>query len=113
MEYNYHNALRLGERCLKEKLSQNQEPFLPVLEEILGGKTLRTERLGPQEIPLDLVVGTYTKGRTEAFAANFMPIMEEGTEFEAKYRALLAAHEEEGIRDPITVFEYLHYYYVV
>ena len=113
MEYNYRNALRLGERCLKEYLSQKKEPFLPVLEEILDGEKTRTERLGLQEIPLDLVVGTYTRGRTEAFAANFMPIMEEGTEFEAKYRALLIAHEEEGIRDPITVFEYLHYYYVV
>ena len=113
MEYNYRNALRLGERCLKDYLSQRKEPFLPVLEEILDGRSTRTERLGLQEIPLDLIAGTYSRGRTEAFAANFMPIMEEGTEFEAKYRALLIAHEEEGIRDPIQVFEYLHYYYVV
>ena len=113
MEYNYRNALRLGERCLKEYLSQRREPFLPVLEEMLAGVTTRTDRLGLQEIPLEQVVGTYSRGRTEAFAANFMPIMEEGTEFEAKYRALLIAHEEEGIRDPITAFEYLHEYYVV
>ena len=113
MEYTYRNALRLGERCLKESLSRRKEPFLPVLEDMLEGVKTRTEKLGLQEIPLEQVVGTYTRGRTEAFAANFMPIMEEGTEFEAKYRALLIAHEEEGIRDPITCFEYLHYYYVV
>ena len=113
MEYNYRNALRLGERCLKDCLAQKKEPFLPVLEEMLEGTNPRSERLGIQEIPLDLIAGTYTRGRTEAFAANFMPIMEEGTEFEAKYRALITAHEEEGIRDPIIVFEYLHYYYVV
>ena len=113
MEYNYRNALRLGERCLKDHLAQKKEPFLPVLEEILEGVHTRSDQLGLQEIPLDLIIGTYTRGRTEAFAANFMPIMEEGTEFEFKYRALITAHEEEGIRDPIQVFEYLHYYYVV
>ena len=99
MLYNYHNALRLGERCLKDHLAQKKEPFLPVLEEILEGVHTRSNQLGLQEIPLDLIIGTYTRGRTEAFAANFMPIMEEGTEFESKYRALITAHEEEGIRD--------------
>ena len=113
MEYNYRNALRLGERCMRDKLSKGQYPFLPVLEELLGKETLASQPLGQQEIPIDLIAGTYFRGRTEAFAANFMPIMSEGTEFEEKYRALIEAHETEGIRDPIKVYEYLHHYYVM
>ena len=114
MEYTYQNAQRLAERCYKEKTARKEDPYLPVLEDITAGtSSLSEQALGLQEIPLERIVGTASDGRRQAFAANFMPLMEPSTEFAAKYQALIAAHLGEGIRDPVKVYEYLHRYYVV
>ena len=64
------------------------------------------------EVPLELLVGTKTAGRTAAFASNFMPLLEPDTEFATKWISLCQAHVEEGIRDPIRCFEYLGRFYV-
>ncbi len=64
------------------------------------------------QIPVWFIVGTKTGGRVSAFAANFMPVLDEGTEFADKWEALYRSHISEGIRDPIKVFEYLNRYYV-
>ena len=113
MDYTYQYAQRLGERCYKEKTSQKEDPYIPVLDDLTGGKSsLPEEPLGLQEIPLELIVGTASGGRRQAFSANFMPLMNETTEFATKYKTLITAHETEGIRDPVKVYEYLHRYYV-
>ncbi len=113
MEYTYQNAQRLGEHCYKEKTSRKEDPYIPVLDDLTGGRSsLSEEPLGLQEIPLELIVGTASGGRRQAFAANFMPLMDELTEFASKYKNLITAHETEGIRDPVKVYEYLHRYYV-
>ena len=65
------------------------------------------------EIPLFLVVGTKTKGRQGAFAPDFMPAMEPDSEFASKWEALLQSQYEEGIRDPILVYEYMRRFYVL
>lgn len=114
MEYSYSDARRLGERCYREKVLAGEYPYLQVLEEITRHSGVISEQhLGIQEIPIDLIAGTYAAGRHTAFAANFMPLMNDGTEFAAKYRALMQAHEKEGIHDPVKVYEYLHRYYAV
>ena len=52
-------------------------------------------------------------GRTYSFAANFMPILRENTEFAVKWANLSDAQINEGIRDPIVAYEYMNRYYVV
>ena len=69
--------------------------------------------MGLIQIPLDFVVGTSTMGRTYSFAANFMPILRENTEFAVKWANLSDAQINEGIRDPIVAYEYMNRYYVV
>lgn len=89
-------------------------PYLPVLDDILAHQDIQTEqKMGLIQIPLDHVVGTSTKGRTYAFAANFMPILELKTEFAYKWSNLADAQVEEGIRDPIIAYEFMNRYYVV
>ncbi len=114
MDTTYQNALRLGERCYNEQISKGEDPYLPVLEDLTAGSNGMSEQaLGLQEIPLDQIVGTYSEGRKTAFASNFMPLMDDSTEFAWKYQSLINAHLNEGIRDPIKCYEYLHRYYVV
>ena len=113
MEYTYQNAFRRGERCYKEKAARDEDPYLPVLEKLVPGMSgLAREALGLQEVPLEQIVGTVSEGRRQNFAADFMPLMEESTEFAAKYKALITAHETEGIREPLKLVEYLHRFYV-
>jgi basic membrane lipoprotein Med (substrate-binding protein (PBP1-ABC) superfamily) len=113
MEYTYQAAKHLGERCWKEKTARREDPYLPVLEDLLAGKgALAEQPLGLEEIPIAQIAGTLSDGRRQAFAANFMPLMDEASEFAAKYRTLISAHENEGIRDPVKAYEYMHRYYI-
>ena len=114
MDYTYQEARRSGMRCYKDKIARGEYPYLQVLEELTRHTGVISEQyLGIQEIPSEMIVGTYAAGRHTAFAANFMPLMAETTEFAGKYRRLITAHEEEGIHDAVKVYEYLHRYYVV
>ena len=70
------------------------------------------EPLGLVDIPAESIVGTKTSGRHTAFAANFMPLLEEDTEFAVKWSNLCEAHLEEGIHTPIIAYEYLNKFYV-
>ena len=75
-------------------------------------KTAGEEVLGEMEIPLSLVNGTRTAGRQNAFSKGFLPILPENSEFARKWITLYEAQMEEGIRDPILVYEFMHQFYV-
>ena len=109
----YQKALRQGQRDYREKMNAGQSPFLPVLDDILQNVPVENQiPLGQVEIPLDLLVGTKTSGRTAAFASNFMPLLGLKTEFATKWINLCVSHVDEGIRDPITCYEYMGRFYV-
>ena len=113
-EFTYLEAQKRGKREQKKCLLQGRFPYLPVLDEILTHQNILTEQnLGLVQIPLEHVVGTSTRGRTYAFAANFMPILDEQSEFAYKWEALADAQLNEGIRDPIKVYEFMNRFYVV
>lgn len=113
MENYYLEALKLGRSCYKQSVSKGEYPYLPVLDEMIPSSQInRGVDIGFRHIPLDLVVGTKTRGRTNDFASNFMPIQDQRTEFAYKWENLCESHMEEGIRDSITVWEYMNRYYV-
>jgi Uncharacterized ABC-type transport system, periplasmic component/surface lipoprotein len=110
----YEKAKRLGDRAFRADISKGIHPYLPVLDDILTKEEISGEvSLGLVDIPLARVIGTSTASRTNTFARNFMPIMDVKTEFGMKWSALCDSHLEEGIHDPIKVYEFMNYYYVV
>lgn len=110
----YIKAQKLGLKAFKEKTSRGEYPYLPVLDEILSMAYTEGEvNLGVMSIPLHQVVGTSTAGRTQAFASNFMPLLDYGSEFSVKWSNLIDAQINEGIHDAIKVYEYMNNYYVV
>ncbi len=110
----YTEALKAGKKEYRSCITKGRFPYLPVLDEILSHEEIQTEqKMGLVQVPLEFVVGTSTMGRTRAFAANFMPLLETGTEFSYKWANLADAQVTEGIRDPIVAYEYLNRYYVV
>ncbi len=110
----YREALKQGQKCYKSHLLQGNYPYLQVLDEILDETMVAGQTdLGIIEIPTEQIVGTKTAGRTNAFAADFMPLFSPETEFAAKWINLCEAHlGDEGIRDPIRCYEYLGRFYV-
>lgn len=110
----YEKALKLGERAYKIAVVKGKYPYLPVLDDILNGIDIQAEeKLGVVDIPLDLIVGTKTAGRKNAFAVNFMPLMKTGTEFADKWTNVYLYQLNEGLREPILVYEFLNKYYVL
>ncbi|MBP3807612.1 MAG: BMP family ABC transporter substrate-binding protein [Eubacterium sp.] len=110
----YDKAKKMGAKAYKRAVADGRYPFLPVLDDIIDKDSIAKEmNLGLVDIPLSRVVGTSSAGRTQAFASNFMPLMQNGSEFASKWSMLCDAHVDEGIRDAIKVYEYLNFYYVV
>lgn len=110
----YLIARRLGLKEYSRNISRGQIGYLPFLEGILKNIEIIYELdLGIIDIPLKKIVGTYTYGRSRSFAGNFMPLLTPRTEFAQKWTALCTAHINEGIRDPIKVYEYMNWFYVV
>lgn len=109
----YKEAMKLGQKEKRHLVSRGQYPYLSVLDDMITRERLNTGKyIGLMQIPMEFIVGTKTEGRTNAFAANFMPLLEDGTEFSYKWKDLCDAHLEEGIRDPIKVYEYMNRFYV-
>ena len=93
---------RQGRKQYQASVSQGEYPYLPVLDDILSYTEIVSEvSLGVMDIPLDKIVGTKTKGRTNAFASNFMPLLSERSEFGAKWGYLYDHQIEEGVRSPL------------
>ena len=110
----YQSALKIGKKEYHACVYKGKYPYLPVLENIVDESAIDSEvSLGQDQIPLRLVVGTCNVGRTNAFADNFMPILDWGTEFAAKWASLSDSQKNEGIRDPIKVYEYMNKFYVL
>ena len=109
----YSKAYKKGIKYYKECIQKGEYPFLPALDALLPlEKTVNGIDLGIITIPLEFIVGTKTVSRQNDFTNNFMPIAKEQSEFADKWENLCQSHLEEGIRDPIIVWEFLNRFYV-
>lgn len=107
----YDKAKKLGDRQVHRAIVSGQYPYLPALDDLL--ETGHAEYpVGLAEIPVRMIAGTKTQGRQSAFSSGFMPILDNSSEFAAKWNQLYNAQLEEGIRDPVKVYEYMQRFYV-
>lgn len=109
----YAKALKMGKKEMMMRSARGANPYLAVLDDIPeAANSIMEYPLGLVQIPTDQIVGTKSAGRSHAFAANFMPILNEGTEFALKWSLLCQSHLEEGIREPIKAYEFMNKFYV-
>lgn len=109
----YADAQRRGQKEFRSCVSQGEHPYLPRLDDFVPQDyMINVTDLGTIQVPAELIVGTRTSGRTNAFSRGFMPLLDSQTEFATKWRDLCEAHLAEGIRDPIKAYEYLNRFYV-
>ena len=69
--------------------------------------------LGIKSIPLKKIIGTYFYTRSRDFAMNFLPLASEDSEFSMKWQAVYAHHINDGITDPVKIYEYMNEFYVM
>lgn len=109
----YEKAYKLGKKEYQQRMSRGEKPTLLVLDDILPAKGSYSEiPLGLVQIPLDQITGTKTNGRSNAFARNFMPILDPDSEFAQKWATLSTDVAEEGLRHPVKAYEYMNQFYV-
>ena len=109
----YKAAKKRGEREYRRALSRGEYPYPPALDDFLEkAKQGQQIPLGITELPLRLIAGTKTAGRQNAFSCGFMPLLSEKSEFAMKWSNLYESQMEEGLRDPILVYEYMNRFYV-
>lgn len=108
----YLAALKRGKKEYVQSLQQRKTGHPIVLQELIHYEKLTQVDLGVMEIPIEQIVGTLTSLRTQSFSPSFFPLAEEKSEFADKWLSLLQAQTEEGMREPILVFEYLHRFYI-
>ena len=111
MTSEYDKAKKLGDRQVHRAFAEGRYPYLPALDDLLEPGHAEYP-VGLTEIPVSMIAGTKTKGRQSAFSAEFMPILDNRSEFATKWNALYEAQMEEGIRDPVKVYEYMQRFYV-
>ena len=113
MSEDYQIAKRMGEAAAKAAIKDGKSPYLPVLDAIPEIKDSVGEAyIGVLELPVSYIVGNKEMSRSNAFANNFMPLLEDGTEFATKWSNLCESVREEGVHTGIKCYEYLNNYYV-
>ena len=110
----YLKAHALGERAFRKAVLQGNNPYIEALQDSTAEPVSSDSlMLGIMDIPLDQIAGTVTRSRQISFACNFMPIMDRSSEFALKWSNVYDYQIEEGISDPVKVYEYLHRFYVL
>ena len=63
----YKEALKLGQKEKRHLISRGKYPYLAVMDEMMSKERLNSGmRLGVMQVPAEFIVGTKTKGRTNA-----------------------------------------------
>jgi len=110
----YFYTRKEGLRIAADLRARGIDPGLPVLNEMLPNINKMSQvPLGLCQIPLNMIEGTVTSGRTLAFTRGFYPLLEVGTEFANKWTILYDDIVKEGLREPVKAMEYYNHYYII
>lgn len=109
----YAKACKMGKKDYQRHVSKGMYPYLQALEESISHIDIVSEvKLGLCQLPAELIAGTKTAGRRTAFAPNFMPLLDSHSEFAGKWIRLCDSHLKEGIREPVTAYEFMGRFYI-
>ncbi|MBN2795762.1 MAG: BMP family ABC transporter substrate-binding protein [Clostridia bacterium] len=114
MQSVYDDARSKAKREYNARKAKGESGHLTSLDGLIKDiEIMSTMDIGVHEISLKKIKGTYSNFRRMTFSKGFLPLEEAKSEFAGKWMALCSAHLEEGIRDPIKVYEYMNYFYVL
>ncbi len=114
MREDYVKAKKQADKALRKAAGEGRYPYLTSLDSFLPNyMTLAKMPVGIKDIPIQMIAGTVTESRQNAFTWNFLPTLRYYTEFGQKWSNLYDAQQSEGIHDPIKCYEYLNRFYVL
>ena len=109
----YRYARKKALKVYHKRRFKKLKAYLPALDEYVDELKCSISDLGNIDVPADLIIGTRTSSRQLSFAYNFMPLMEERSEFAYKWIKVCEHHlSETGITEPPEAFEYLGKFYI-
>ena len=110
----YLQAHKKAQKEVHTLQARGEETTPPVLSLLAPGLNRLTQvSLGIMTIPLDRIAGTATIGRTTAFSRSFLPLLDPSSEFASKWSLLYDDVELNGLRDPVTAYEYYNQFYII
>ena len=113
MTENYAIAHRAAERSARRAYLSGRSPYVTALEDQVPNiNSLPRVSLGLTELPVSSIVGTMNSGRKISFSPDFLPLLPPKSEFAQKWDQLCGYAVNEGLRDAITVYEYMNHFYV-
>ena len=109
----YRKARKIGLGQVQQDVAAGRYPYPTALSDFLRDRGYQGEvPVGVIDIDMSLIAGTRTHGRQNSFSRGFMPLLEDDSEFASKWSSLIDSQREEGLREPIIVYEYLQRFYV-
>ena len=111
----YYNAHQLGKKNKHRSEKQGADPHLVEIISVLDDKKMAgTVDVGVLEIPTEQIVGVADVVDRERYTYDFLPLTPPETEFANQWCELYQHYlSDEGIRNPITCYEYLGQFYVL
>ena len=110
----YQYALKRGKENVHEQRQRKLNTHPLVLEEITDIRECSKEDLGVMYVPAKLIIGTLTEARASSFSADFMPILNERSEFANKWQEVCSYHlSDSGTIETPTAYEYLGRFYII
>lgn len=113
MAIEYVQARKQGMKEVSQAEKSHQNPHPAVLSDMVNIDALAKKDLEVIEIPTEMILGTAAHLRAESFSRSFYPLADEDSEFAMKWTSLLAYQYEDGIREPVKVYEYMHRFFVI
>ncbi len=109
----YLYARRKARKTLFHDRLKRKDPYLKVLDHIVDERKCRPVDLGIIDVPSELIVGTRTDGRALSFSSDFMPLLNEKSEFASKWMNVCRYHlSDQGITQAPLAYEYLGRFYI-
>src|SRR5665647_1193118 len=105
----YRKASKLAKARYLVDTTRGVNGHISSLDSILKKLDIVAEvPMGIKSIPLKKIIGTYFYTRSRDFAMNFLPLASIDSEFSMKWQAVYAHHINDGITDPIKIYEYMN-----
>lgn len=111
----YCNAYHLGKKTLNKCEQLGSDPYPVEIQSILDESMVAgTAEVGVLDIPTDQIVGVVGVTDRGLYSSDFMPLSSAGSAFADQWCALYQHYlMDEGIRCPITCYEYMGRFYVL
>ena len=109
----YLYARRKGRRTVFHDRVRQRDPYLKILDSIVDESTCSKEPLGLIDVPSHLIIGTLTRSRSVSFSSDFMPLLNEKSEFAHKWISVCRHHlSDQGISEAPDAYEYMGRFYI-